>query len=105
MKAIGLALKLRPRCYDEYKKRHDELWPELANALSTLAISMVIYHYDDTLFIYETAPSPEAFEKMQTHPMTPRWNKYMADVLQTNERKELIFIVLEPAFKFRSLST
>ena len=26
-------MKLKPGCEDEYKKRHDGLWPEMAEAL------------------------------------------------------------------------
>ncbi len=100
MISIGLALKLRPGCYEEYKKRHDELWPEVAEALQSFGISMVIYRYEDTLFIHERAPSEEAFQKMGAHPVTPRWNKYMADVLQTDSRGNIVFLPLSQAFVF-----
>ena len=26
-------MRLKPGCEDEYKKRHDDLWPEMAEAL------------------------------------------------------------------------
>lgn len=100
MKSIGLVLKLRPGCYDEYKKRHDELWPEMHVALNSFGISMVIYRHDDLLFIHEQAPSEESFKKMAAHPVTPRWNKNMSEVLQTHEHGELIFISLPLTFSF-----
>ena len=50
MKAVGQALKLRPGCYDEYKKRHDELWPELADVMRSHGVNMAIYRFEDTLF-------------------------------------------------------
>ncbi|MBM3265427.1 MAG: L-rhamnose mutarotase, partial [candidate division Zixibacteria bacterium] len=40
MKPVGLALKLRPGCYAEYKKRHDELWPELGDVMRENGIGM-----------------------------------------------------------------
>ena len=100
MKSIGLALKLRPGCYDEYKKRHDELWPEMCAALNGFGISMVIYRNGDVLFVHEQAPSEESFAQMGGHPITPRWNKYMAEVLQTDERGDVVFIALPLAFSF-----
>lgn len=30
MRSVSMAMELKPGCYEEYKKRHDELWPELA---------------------------------------------------------------------------
>ena len=100
MKSIGLALKLRPGAYDEYKKRHDELWPELDQVMKSYGLSMVIYRHEDLLFVHEQAPSDESFQKMGAHPITPRWNRHMAEVLQTNERGEVIFIPLPLAFSF-----
>jgi len=98
MKSIGLALKLRPGCYEEYKRRHDELWPELEEAMRSFGISTVIYRHEETLFVHETADAEESFQKMADHPVTPRWNKYMAEVLQTNDRGEIDFFLLPLAF-------
>ena len=100
MKSIGLAMKLRPGAYDEYKKRHDELWPELAEALRAHGLSMVIYRHEDTLFVHERGPSEEAFQKMGDHPVVPRWNKHMAEVLQTDAKGNIIFTLLPLAFSF-----
>ena len=100
MKTNGLVLKLRPGCFEEYKKRHDELWPEMAAVMMSLDISSVIYRYGDLLFVLEHAPSQESFEKLGAHPVTPRWNQYMSEVLQTDERGEIIFIPLPLAFSF-----
>lgn len=100
MKSVGLLLKLRPGCYDEYKKRHDELWPEMEAAMASFGINTVIYRHEDLLFVHEQAPSDEAFRKMGEHPVTPRWNRFMAEVLQTDDRGEIIFIGLPLAFSF-----
>ena len=100
MKATGMALKLRPGCYDEYKKRHDELWPELADVMYENGINMAIYRFEDTLFIYGTAPSSEAWQRVEDHPVTPRWNEHMAEVLETDDNGELIFHDLPQAFAF-----
>ena len=81
--SVGLALKLRPDCYEEYKRRHDELWPELAEVLRENGISMVVYRFENQLFIHETAPSQEALNRVSKHPVSPRWNAYMAEVLET----------------------
>ena len=71
---VGQALKLRPGCYDEYKKRHDELWPDLAEVMQAHGVNMVIYRFEDYLFIYGTAPSQADWDTLAAHPVTPRWN-------------------------------
>lgn len=98
MKSIGLVLELRPGCYDEYKRRHDALWPELEEAIRLCGISTVIYRHGDLLFVFEQAESAEAFARMAAHPVTPRWNKYMAEVLQTDVRGDLWVHELPLAF-------
>ncbi len=100
MKSVGVALKLRPGCYAEYKRRHDELWPELSDAIQSFGISMVIYRHGDTLYVHERAPSEESFQKMAAHPVTPRWNKYMADVLETDDKGNVLFFPLPLVFSF-----
>jgi len=100
MISIGLALKLRPGCYAEYKRRHDELWPELADLLHQEGISMVIYQLGDHLFVHETGPSDEAFDRVSRHPVSARWNVNMAEVLETDSTGNLILQKLPLAFAF-----
>jgi L-rhamnose mutarotase len=82
--SIGLALTLRPNCYEEYKRRHDELWPELTQVMRECGVSMVIYRFENHLFIHETVPSQEALDRMSKHPIGPRWDAYMAEVVETD---------------------
>ena len=103
MISVGMALELKPGCYDEYKKRHDELCPELAAVMSQNRIDMVIYRFDDLLFVYGTAPSQEAWDAVENDPVTPRWNEHMAEVLKSDEKGELIVYDLPQAFCFGNL--
>jgi L-rhamnose mutarotase len=100
MQSIGLALQLRPNCYEEYKRRHDNLWPELAAELHTNGISMIIFRFGDHLFIHEAFPSAEALARMNQHPVAARWNVAMAEVLETDESGKIIFHQLPKAFVF-----
>ena len=100
MVSQGLALRLRPGAYDEYKRRHDELWPEMDQMLRRLGLSMVIYRRDDVLFVHQTAPSQESFDGAAADPITPKWNEYMKEVLETDAQGDLIFEELPLAFSF-----
>ncbi len=103
MVSVGMVLELKPGCYDEYKKRHDELWPELAAVMRQNRIDMVIYRFQDLLFVYGTAPSQEAWDAVEHDSATPRWNEYMAEVLKSDEKGELIVHDLPQAFAFGNL--
>ncbi len=35
MKRVAFKMKLNPGCEAEYKKRHDEIWPELAEEIKS----------------------------------------------------------------------
>ena len=100
MTHVGLAMTLKPGCYDEYKRRHDELWPELAERMTSCGIDMVIYRHGDLLFVHGTAPSPEAWSQLSDDPITPKWNTHMAEVLETGDDGEIVFHELPLAFDF-----
>ena len=105
MTIIGGILKIRPGCHEEYKRRHDALWPELATAMRERDIHMVIYHFEDSLFMHATAPSQFAWEELNALPITTRWDEYMAEVLQTQAGGKPIFYVLPAVFTFGNYAT
>lgn len=100
MFSIGLTFKLKPGCYPEYKKAHDELWPEIAETMSDNEIDMVIYYYQGRLFLHASAPSREHWELNYANDAADRWARYMSNLIETNEEGELIFEELEEAFSF-----
>jgi L-rhamnose mutarotase len=80
-------MKLKPGFEKEYKKRHDEIWPELAKAISEAGISDYSICLDEeTLTLYavqKQAPNNTAASLPQ-HPIVKKWWKYMADIMDTN---------------------
>ena len=103
MISVGMVLELKVGCYDEYKKRHDELWPDLAEVMTKNGIDMVIYRHEHFLFVYGVAPSQKAWDAVENDPVTPRWNEYMAEVLKVDDNGELIVHNLPQAFSFGNL--
>jgi len=100
MHCNGLALKLKPGAYEEYKRRHDELWPELAQLMADKGVSTTIYRFNEYLFVHEVAETAVDFDRCEEDPITPRWNKYMADVLETDSDGNIIVHSLPLAFAF-----
>ncbi len=100
MYSTGSTFKLKPGYYAEYKKAHDELWPEMVAAMSENEVNMVIYHYNDRLFLYATAPTREHLERSHRGEVAKRWSEYMATMMYTDENGNAIVEELEQAFAF-----
>jgi L-rhamnose mutarotase len=76
--------KIKPGAKDEYVRRHDELWPEMAALLKEAGIcNYTIFNTGDELFGYYECEKGITFaEKTQAgSPVVDRWNDYMKDVM------------------------
>jgi L-rhamnose mutarotase len=69
---------------DEYIKRHNEIWPELADLLKKAGIqNYTIWHNNNDLFgYYECEKGVEYAAEVQAQsPIVDKWNEYMKDVM------------------------
>ena len=69
---------------EEYKKRHDNIWPELKQVLKGAGISnYTIWNVGNELFGYfECTKGVEYAEKYQAQSaVVDKWNEYMKDVM------------------------
>ena len=77
--------RIKPGMKDEYKRRHDEIWPEMVALLKSAGIRFdTIWSDGETLFgYYECEQGIEFAERTQAgSPIVDRWNEYMQDVLE-----------------------
>lgn len=68
----------------EYKRRHDEIWPEMVDVLKEAGIcNYSIWNVGNELFgYYECKKGAEFAAKVQAEsPVVDRWNEYMKDVM------------------------
>ncbi|MCZ6678232.1 MAG: L-rhamnose mutarotase [Candidatus Poribacteria bacterium] len=100
MYSIGLAMKLRPGCYEEYKVAHDNLWPEIGKGMEDNNVSMAIYRFEDHLVLHAVAPSEQDWLKSREGPELVRWHDYMATLLETDDAGNIVFEELPEAFAF-----
>lgn len=87
MKRNAFTMKLIKGYEQEYKKRHDEIWPELSALLSETGISEYSIFLDEassTLFAFQKLN--ETFDEalLPNHPIVKKWWAYMADIMETN---------------------
>ena len=101
MRRAAFTMKLKPGFQAEYKRRHDEIWPELVKELEAAGVS------DYSIFLDESTLTLFAFQKVKDHdtsallPSTPivkKWWKYMADIMETNPDSSPVQVELKEVF-------
>jgi len=83
MNSYAWVLKIRPGYEDEYKRRHDEIWPDMSQALRESGIrNYNIFRYGLTLFGYfETDNFEETACYLADNDVNKRWAEYMAPIM------------------------
>jgi L-rhamnose mutarotase len=80
MQRVGFTFKIRPELKDNYKKAHDEIWPEMAKALRDVGIKnySIYFKKDGVIFAYlESDNFNLSMEKISKMDVNIRWQKYM----------------------------
>jgi L-rhamnose mutarotase len=74
---------LKTGMLDEYKKRHDEIWPEMTKMLNEAGIhNYSIWNVGEELFGYYECESIEFASKVQANSaINKKWDEYMKDVM------------------------
>lgn len=75
---------LKPGMKAEYKRRHDEIWPEMVALLKAAGIrNYTIWNVGDELFgYYECEKGLDYAASVQAEsPIVDKWNQYMDDVM------------------------
>ena len=76
--------KIVPGMQEEYKKRHDNIWPEMKEVLADAGIvNYSIWMQCEELFgYYECEKGVEYAAKVQAESnVVKKWNEYMKDIL------------------------
>lgn len=84
----GFKMKLHPGMAAEYEKRHNELWPEMAEMIHAHGggnYSIYLDNETDLLFGYLEIEDEELWNKSADTGINRRWWDFMADIMATNE--------------------
>ena len=85
----------------EYKKRHDEIWPELSALLRQAGISDYSIFLDKTtnsLFGVLKITDAENMDRLPAEAIMQRWWQYMADIMESNPDNSPVSVSLEEVF-------
>jgi L-rhamnose mutarotase len=79
-------MKLKPGATQEYRRRHEEIWPELSQLLRGAGIhDYSIFLDEETLHLFAVLKlkSGHSRDTLPSHPLMRRWWHYMADLMET----------------------
>ncbi|PIE04872.1 MAG: L-rhamnose mutarotase [Spirochaetales bacterium] len=97
MERIGFKMKLKSGCAQEYKKRHDNIWPELEKIIKETGVSDYSIFLDEetnTLFACQKISDGQGSQNLGSNPVVQRWWHYMADIMETNEDSYIPYSLL-----------
>jgi len=101
MQRVGLKMKLFKGKQDEYKKRHDAIWPELKSLLKTTGIedySIFLDEETNDLFGVLKIEDPMKLDELPKHPVMKKWWSYMKDIMETNEDESPVSVRMSEVF-------
>ena len=87
MPRYAFKMSLHPGQRDEYRRRHDDIWPELRALLKQAGVSNYSIHLDEAtnvLFAYLERSERHGMDALALDPIMRRWWAHMADIMQTN---------------------
>ena len=97
----AFTMKLKPGCIEEYKKRHDEIWPELAQAHSDAGIFDYTIFFDEatlTLFAFQKLADNNRAGNLRNLEIVRKWWDYNADLMETHPDHMPVFSRLREVF-------
>lgn len=103
MNSRGFKMKLKPGMAEEYKRRHDELWPDLADALRGAGIhDYSIFLDEETLTLFAVLKLKEGYPigELPQQPVMKRWWDHMADIMEVEPGNRPREWPLQPMFYF-----
>ena len=101
MEKFAFKMRLNPGARDEYKRRHDEIWPELVALLKGAGISDYSIHLDEEtniLFGVLWRSDDHRMDTLPSHEVMQRWWAHMADVMETAPDNKPVVTELVPVF-------
>ena len=101
MERIAFRMRLDPGRADEYRRRHDEIWPELVAVLKEAGVSDYSIYLDpetNALFAVLRRRADHAMDALPEREVMRRWWAYMGDVMATNPDGSPAVVPLEPMF-------
>lgn len=92
---------LKNGAVEEYKKRHDEIWPELVEEIKKYGgcnYSIFLNPETNQLFSYLEIEDESLWKSRDGSEITRKWWAHMADIMESNPDNSPIFIPIPEMF-------
>lgn len=86
---------------EEYKKRHDEIWPELKKLLKDAGVSEYSIFLDEetnTLFAFQKVRGDGGSQDLGQTEIVKKWWAFMADIMKSNPDNSPVTVPLDEVF-------
>ena len=83
---------------EEYKRKHDEVWTEISEILTSSGVTNYSIYYDkkdNTLIEYMELTDDNTFDQMEELETIKKWNIFMKDLLVTKSEEDASPVVDE----------
>lgn len=101
MQEYAFRMRLNEGAEDEYRRRHDAIWPDLVGLLRQAGISDYSIHLDPEtriLFGVLWRTDDHGMEALPASPIMRRWWDHMADLMETHPDGAPVATPLVPMF-------
>lgn len=101
MKRVAFKMKLKAGFEEEYKKRHDQIWPELAQELTRAGVydySIFLDMETSTLFAFQKLTDNNSADQLAQTAIVCKWWEFMSDIMEVNADKSPVVIELNEVF-------
>ena len=101
MQRLAFKMKLNTGQKEAYKKRHDELWPELKRLLKDNGVSEYSIFFDEEtsiLFAFQKVSGEGGSQDLANNEIVKKWWDFMADIMEVNPDNSPVSIPLEEVF-------
>lgn len=101
MEKYAFKMHLNPGMEAEYRRRHDEIWPELVDLLKDAGVQDYSIHLDpetNILFGVLWRDKDHGMAALPSHPVMQRWWAHMADIMATKPDNEPVAVPLVTVF-------
>jgi L-rhamnose mutarotase len=101
MQRAAFKMQLKPGFEAEYRKRHDEIWPELAQLLGDAGVSDYSIFLDEeslTLFAVQKLADGNTAADLANDPVVRKWWNHMADIMDTHPDNSPVCTPLNEVF-------
>ena len=98
---IAFRMILNPGQEAEYKRRHDEIWPELAALLTKAGVSDYSIWLDEEtnhLFAVLKRRDDHGMDRLPLEPVVRRWWDHMADIMAVEADNTPVQVPLRKMF-------